>query len=170
MNLDAIRRLYAANEALHLKLWACIDHLSDAQFVREVPYSIGSVRNHLVHLASVDQRWMARVTGAPLPDRLRPDNYPTRATVRAIWGDAQARVHATVAALSDADLTRPITYEIQRLDPPQTLSVTSAIWQVLVHVLNHGTDHRAQVLRLLYEFGAPTFEQDWMIYWWDEAG
>ncbi|MEW6578996.1 MAG: DinB family protein [Chloroflexota bacterium] len=169
MNLDAIRRLYAANEALHLKLWACIDHLSDAQFVREVPYGIGSVRNHMIHLASVDQRWMARVTGAPLPDRLRPDDYPTNITARAAWDDAQARVRATIVALSDADLTRPVTYDVQRLDPPQTLSATSAVWQVLVHVLNHGTDHRAQVLRLLYEFGAPTFEQDWMIYWWDEA-
>jgi uncharacterized damage-inducible protein DinB len=36
----------------------------------------------------------------------------------------------------------------------------------VAHVVNHGTDHRAQVLRILYELGAPTFEQDIMEYLW----
>jgi uncharacterized damage-inducible protein DinB len=35
-------------------------------------------------------------------------------------------------------------------------------------MVNHGTDHRAQILRLLYDLGAPTFEQDMIIYWWNQ--
>ncbi|MBK7915376.1 MAG: hypothetical protein IPJ94_03790 [Chloroflexi bacterium] len=27
------------------------------------------------------------------------------------------------------------------------------VWQVLLHVANHGTDHRAQLLRLLNDLG-----------------
>ena len=37
-------------------------------------------------------------------------------------------------------------------------------WQVLLHVVNHGTDHRGQILRILHDFGAPTFDQDLMGY------
>jgi uncharacterized damage-inducible protein DinB len=37
---------------------------------------------------------------------------------------------------------------------------------VLLHVANHGTDHRAQLLRALHDFGAPTFDQDLILYLW----
>jgi uncharacterized damage-inducible protein DinB len=33
-------------------------------------------------------------------------------------------------------------------------------------MVNHGTDHRAQVLRSLHDFGAPTFNQDLIIHLW----
>jgi hypothetical protein len=31
-------------------------------------------------------------------------------------------------------------------------------------MVNHGTDHRAQVLRILTDFGAPAFDQDLMVW------
>jgi uncharacterized damage-inducible protein DinB len=42
-------------------------------------------------------------------------------------------------------------------------------WQVLSHLVNHGTDHRAQVLRALHELGAPTFSQDLIHHLWFPA-
>ena len=39
--------------------------------------------------------------------------------------------------------------------------------EVLIHVVNHGTDHRAQILARLHELGAPTLEQDLMLYLWE---
>jgi uncharacterized damage-inducible protein DinB len=41
-------------------------------------------------------------------------------------------------------------------------------WQILLHVVNHGTDHRAQVLRALHDFGAETKEQDFIFYVFDQ--
>ncbi len=38
------------------------------------------------------------------------------------------------------------------------------VWQVLLHVANHGTDHRAQVLRLLNDLGVKTTYQDYIFY------
>jgi hypothetical protein len=34
------------------------------------------------------------------------------------------------------------------------------------HLVNHGTDHRSTVLQKLTEFGAPTFDQDFIIWMW----
>ena len=39
-------------------------------------------------------------------------------------------------------------------------------WQALLHLANHGTDHRAQMLRILADLGAPTFEQDLLFHVW----
>jgi hypothetical protein len=33
-------------------------------------------------------------------------------------------------------------------------------------MVNHGTDHRAQILRVLHDFDAPTFDQDLIIHLW----
>ena len=38
------------------------------------------------------------------------------------------------------------------------------LWQVLLHVANHGTDHRAQILRLLNDLGVETKYQDYIFY------
>jgi uncharacterized damage-inducible protein DinB len=38
------------------------------------------------------------------------------------------------------------------------------LWQVLLHVANHGTDHRAQILRLLNDLGIETIYQDYIFY------
>jgi uncharacterized damage-inducible protein DinB len=40
-------------------------------------------------------------------------------------------------------------------------------WQVLLHVVNHGTDHRAQTLRLLNDLGVKTVSQDYIFYVYD---
>jgi uncharacterized damage-inducible protein DinB len=38
------------------------------------------------------------------------------------------------------------------------------VWQVLLHVANHGTDHRAQILRQLNDLGIKTGYQDYIFY------
>jgi uncharacterized damage-inducible protein DinB len=38
------------------------------------------------------------------------------------------------------------------------------LWQVLLHVVNHGTDHRAQALRMLNDLGVKTVSQDYIFY------
>jgi uncharacterized damage-inducible protein DinB len=38
------------------------------------------------------------------------------------------------------------------------------LWQALLHVANHGTDHRAQILRLLNDLGVKTTSQDYIFY------
>jgi hypothetical protein len=42
-------------------------------------------------------------------------------------------------------------------------------WQVQLHLGNQGTDHRAQVLRLLHDYGAPTFDQDFILFQWFQS-
>jgi uncharacterized damage-inducible protein DinB len=36
-------------------------------------------------------------------------------------------------------------------------------------VVNHGTDHRAQILRLLHDFGVNTTGQDYIFYVYDNG-
>ncbi|MBE2271224.1 MAG: hypothetical protein IAE80_23520, partial [Anaerolinea sp.] len=46
----------------------------------------------------------------------------------------------------------------------RTGTVNVPMWKLMLHVVNHGTDHRAQVLAMLHSLGAPTFAQDMVFH------
>ena len=157
-----IRTLIEYHYGMFDRVWDYIMRLSDAQFVQEVDYSIGSVRNHMLHVLAIDQRWIARLQGHPLPDSLSPTEYDTRSAVRAEWDKAASYVMNYVNSVDEAELARVVRFDF---DLPGNKIYSSPVSDVLMHLVNHGTDHRAQILRLLNDFGAPTIEQDYL--WWD---
>ena len=163
MEVARIKDIYQYNYALHRRVWESIDQITGEQFTQEIDYSIGSIRNHMVHLADVDERWMTRLKENPMPDRLEYEDFPTRQSIRAKWDEVERYVLDYVDSLTDEVLEQTLEFDM----PHRGGIKTNTYWQILVHVANHGTDHRAQVLRLLHEFGAPTFDQDYAIYLWD---
>ena len=138
------------------RLWESIQHLSEEQFVAEIPYSHGSVRDQMVHLATIDARWLRGLQGQPDARQLTfdPANYPTRQAAQALWESVAQEVLVYVASLDDEDMQQVL----QGMGGPA--------WQILLHIANHGTDHRAQALQSLHDFGAPTFDQDFILYLW----
>ncbi|HYO89858.1 MAG TPA: DinB family protein [Candidatus Limnocylindrales bacterium] len=159
-----VRTLFSYNQWAHERVWGCILTLRDAQFTQHFDYSIGSVRDQIVHVMSVDARWMARIAGEPVMPHLLPADFDTASSARAEWQQIAACNQGIVAGLSDAQLDEPIDYELTRYGGPKR----STRWQILAHVVNHGTDHRAQVLDLLHRLGAPNVEQDLIYYLWDQ--
>lgn len=165
MNADVIRQLFNYNYSAHRRVWDCIEHITEAQFVEEVPYSLGSIRNHIVHLMTVDSRWLGRLQAAPLPERLDPADFPTRAAARQKWDAVEGAMLAYAAGLRDDQL-----FECVEFDMPHRGGMKShPRWEILLHIVNHGTEHRAQILPILHRQSAPTFEQDFMIYLWDKG-
>ena len=152
--IEIIRTMMDYNYAWQRRLWDSIMTLTDDQFTADIPYSHGSLRNHMVHLANTDSGWLRGLKGEPNARTRRyiPDEYTTRESVRAICEQVAGEVTAYIAVLNEDDLDKQ----------PEGLPLT--IWQTLLHLANHGTDHRAQVLRALHDLGAPTFDQDLLFY------
>jgi uncharacterized damage-inducible protein DinB len=73
------------------------------------------------------------------------------------YGDTvETMMRDYLGTLSDDMLpTKPIVLE-------DTADMT--VWQALWHVVNHATDHRAQVLRLLNDMGIETGAQDYVFH------
>jgi uncharacterized damage-inducible protein DinB len=157
MNADNFRKLYQYHFTLNRRIWdRCITKLTDEQFTRELPYSIGSIRNQTVHMASIDERWFSGLGGTELPNFLDPTVFPNRTAVRAKWDAVENEMQACLDGLTD-----------QRIQ--EAFSGDMLVWEVLFHVLNHGTDHRAQVLSMLnQQHGVKTFPQDYVFFIWDK--
>ena len=159
MNADAFRQLYTYHFAENRKIWeSFIMPLSQEQFIQPAAYSVGSVRNQIVHLMSCDDYWFSGLRGIEMPEMLNPDGFEDRQAIRAYWDTVEQNMRNYLANLRD---------DILFSHPLQGGDEILVLWQVLQHVIIHGADHRAQLLRLLNELGVKTGPQDYIFYVFD---
>lgn len=164
MNADAFRHLYAYHFSSNRHIWdQSIMGLTEEQFLQENAYSLGSIRNHLIHIINVDEAWFSDIRRVPLQIAEWPKHKDMmdRQAIRA-YGDAvEQDMRAYLDTLEDAMLfEKPI-------DSGEDKDLF--LWQILLQVANHGTDHRAQILRLLHDLGVKTDAQDYIFYAYDHA-
>ena len=158
MNADAFRHFYNYHFAENRKIWdRYITPLSHEQFTQKVDYSHGSVRDQIVHLIDAEDVWFSELRGANPSEPIPPADSDDRETIRAHWDSVEQKIRAYLAELQDDML---FTKPIREPEEDQVLIV----WQVLLHVVNHGTDHRAQLLRELNDLGLKTEYQDYIFY------
>lgn len=160
MNADAIRHFYDYHFAENRSTWdKYIVPLSQEEFTQHSNYSVGSVRNQIVHLMSVDRTWFSGLRGIEPPNWFDPTQLDDRNVIRAQWDTVEQDMRDYLAKLQDDMLFEKPFAEGEDKD--------LLLWQVLLHVVNHGTDHRAQILRLLNDLGTKTVSQDYIFYVYD---
>jgi uncharacterized damage-inducible protein DinB len=161
MNADAFRHFYDYHFAENRKIWdTYVTPLSHEHFTQEVDYSYGSVRDQIIHLMSVDDAWFSELRGVEPSEPFTPANLDDRESIRAHWDRVERKMRDYLAELRDDMLfDKPIE------EPEEDKDLI--VWQVLLHVVNHGTDHRAQLLRLLNDLGVKTTSQDYIFYVYD---
>ena len=158
MNANAFRHFYDYHFAENYKIWdSYVTPLTHEQFIKNVDYSHGSVRDQIVHLIDVEDVWFSELRGANPSEPIPPADTDDRETIRAHWDGVEQKIREYLAELRDDMLSdKPIK------EPEEDKNLT--VWQVLLHVVNHGTDHRAQLLRVLNDLGVKTEYQDYIFY------
>ena len=160
MNANAFRHFYDYHFAENRHIWNdYIAPLRYEQFIQPVDYSHGSVRDQAVHIMATDEAWFSGLRGAELPPPFERGDTDDRQRIRAQWDGVERDMRAYLASLQDETLLeKPF---------PEGEDKDLLLWQVLLHVANHGTDHRAQLLRLLHDLGVKTTSQDYIFYVYD---
>jgi uncharacterized damage-inducible protein DinB len=158
MDTDIFRHFYNYHFHENRKLWdSYITSLSHEQFTENVNYSHGAVRDQIVHLISVDDVWFSQLRGVADSTSLPPVDFDDRDLIRAQWDRVEQMMREYLENLTDAMLfTKPF--------PDHEEDHVLTMWQTLLHVVNHGTDHRAQILRQLNDMGVKTQYQDYIFY------
>jgi len=161
MNADAFRQFYEYHVAENHKLWNYITSLSDDQFDQAIDYSRGSIRNQVVHIMSADEEWFGALQSGEATQALDPADFPDRYSIRVHWDGVEHMMRQYLGKLRDDMLFERPFANLEGDDSNLIL------WQVLLHCVNHGTDHRAQLLRLLHDMGVKTTSQDFIFYVFD---
>ena len=132
------------------RLWTVVEALPEEQLRRPLGNSFASVFDTVVHLVGADWIWRSRWEGVSPMALPLPDSYDTLAKVRAAWEDEERRIRAIVNGLGPDGIARPIEYtgwDGRRQAQP--------FWQMLQHLVNHGSYHRGQVTTMLRQLNVP---------------
>jgi uncharacterized damage-inducible protein DinB len=157
MELELIKTFIAYHLDMTRRVWDSINQITDEQFLADDAYSRGSIRNLMAHLANTDSNWLAGLKNIPEEQdapKKKYEDYPNRASVRAFWDSTAKDVEEYAVTLTEVALNE------------EPVDIQNPRWQVILHIINHGTDHRSTVLQRLHEFGAPTFDQDFIMWLW----
>ena len=166
MHVEHIRQMYSYSQWAFERVWNCVRTLGDDGFAQPLNYSIGSIRSHFLHVTGVEERWFARLNGTVVPPFPNQETFGSIEQVYAEWSRVTQANLSQLARWTDEDMMREIVYDI----PHRGGIKRNPMWQILVHVVNHATDHRSQILAGLHTLGAPTVEQDMIFYFWEQSG
>ena len=148
-------KLVAYNEWADEKILKAIDGMTPAELDKPVDAYIGSLARNVRHILAAQRIWLARWKGEPPPKLDAP--------ITGSWRDAYAATHAELRAfvesLGDADFDRVVSYADTRGNRYEV-----PLFQLLTHVVNHGTAHRAETGMLLERIGRSPGDMDFVYF------
>lgn len=111
----------------------------------------------LRHMVAAERVWLSRLQGHS-PDRLLTrDDLPTLDDVIAAGESLDAETRAFIRAVDDP--ARIVTYRTTKGVEHQ-----QAIWELLLHLINHHTEHRSQLALVLAMHGIDVGNLDLIAY------
>ena len=155
MNKQNILTLYKYNQWANARILSAAENLSQDQFLADATFPHGGVRSTLVHILFAEWIWRSRWQGESPNFRIRPAEFPTFASLRARWMQEETSLMGFVNELTDEKLNTPFQYKTTKGEPHEQI-----LWKAMAHVVNHGTQHRAEAAALLTDYGCSPGDVD----------
>jgi uncharacterized damage-inducible protein DinB len=160
MNKQDLLTLYDYTYWARDKIMTAADKVTPAQFSEPVTYSHGSLQGILVHMVGVEWLWRSRAQEGVSPkELLEIRDFPT---VDSVWAYMIGEQHSMLKYLNELDdekLNSRVSYQRMGGEPQ-----TSMLWQILMHVVNHGTQHRSEAAWILTSYSHSPGDLDFIFY------
>jgi uncharacterized damage-inducible protein DinB len=162
--IQAIRDLFEYNRWAHARLQEVLGGLTPEQLTARVPSSFPSILATYAHIVAAEWIWLRRWRGESptvFPEWLEAPSLPDlRERLRQIEADRTAWLDS----LTDEAIERALDY--------RTLDGTpfrNRVSDLLLHVVNHTSYHRGQVVTMLHHVGAAAVATDFVLYQREQA-
>jgi uncharacterized damage-inducible protein DinB len=149
MTLDDLTLLVDYNYWARDRLLDAVAELTPEQFTRDLGSSFGSVRDTIAHICDAEFIWLSRWQGKQPTGFQNPDRMPDVVAARREWAGLEEQMRAFLQGLSRDDVQRVFLYKDFR-----GAERSNEFWEMLQHVVNHGSYHRGQVSTMIRQLGA----------------
>jgi uncharacterized damage-inducible protein DinB len=149
VNLSDLQHLLDYNYWARDRMLEALDALTTEQFTRALGGSFRSIRDTAAHMLAAEVVWYRRWIGESPRSLLDPSAFPDAASLRRAWAEHEAKMRAFLSAMDEPAIARVYEYTLV-----SGAAGASPFWQMLQHLVNHGTYHRGQVTTLLRQIDA----------------
>ena len=164
MNCDEIRLLYDYNSWANAGTLEACGALDLELLTRDLASSHRSVRDTLAHIMGAEWVWLERWNGRVPTALPAGESFPDLESLRRRWSEVERDLLGFVAGLAEADLGRELQYRALDGQP-----YSQPLWQMLQHLVNHGSYHRGQVAAMLRQLGAKPGATDLIAFYRERA-
>jgi uncharacterized damage-inducible protein DinB len=155
-----VRDLFDYNYWRNHKIIAYARKIQPWQFVAPTTYPFVTLHGTMMHTAGAEWLWRQRLQMAESPTGLPSKNdYPSLDILVDYWAHEEREMRAWLSVLTDADLASTRTYTLLGGN-----TVTDSLMHCLAHMVNHGTQHCAEMAQMLTDYGVSPGNID-LIYW-----
>ena len=149
-NVDFARKLIEFNFWENQRVWdLAVAPLTDDQFTQEVSFLRGSVQSECLQIINTERVYLQRIRGASCVAGESLEDTADRKAIVARWTSVR-QAWTDFADELDENLFY-IRCEFETDGSPRAMDV----WQMIFHVLYHGTSRRSNILRLVAEVDQP---------------
>jgi uncharacterized damage-inducible protein DinB len=145
MNSQDILLLYRYNSWANERILDKANELTRAEFTAPADFPHGGLRGTLVHILSAECLWRCRWQGSSPAETLDPKKFPTLAFLRKRWAEESRSLMSFVEGLNDLALNAALDYKTTK----GVAMHEPALWRTMVHLVNHGTQHRGEAAAIL---------------------
>lgn len=164
MDVDAIRLLYAYDHWVNERLLTPARRLSPEQLRQSFGASFDSVQNTLAHILGAEITWLSRWNGVSPARVIGGADFAGLAEIEVRWQVHQQHIDSFLAVLTPERLAAPLPYT-----NTSGRAFAYPLWQQMLHVVNHGTHHRAELADMLTRAGQPVPPTDLLVYFDEQA-
>lgn len=159
MNKQDIQLLYKYNAWANTRILNTAENVTEEQFLAPASFPHGGLRSTLTHTLFAEWIWRLRWQGELPAVRIKPEDFVTFDLLRARWLEEEKALNAFVEELTDEMLNASFQYKTTRGDTMENI-----LWQVMAHVVNHGTQHRSEAAAMLTELGRSPGDIDLVVF------
>jgi len=159
MNKQEITLLYKYNLWANAKIMEAAENVTSEQFLAHASFPHGGLRGTLVHTMWAEWIWRHRWEGQSPILRLKPDDFPTFESLRARWMDEEKLLMLFVDKVTEEKLNSYFFYKATDGSPYERI-----LWQTMLHLVNHGTQHRSEAAALLTHYGQSPGDIDFIYF------
>jgi len=159
MNISDIQLLFDYNDWANELMLSKAAELSPEQLTQPTSFSYGNLLETLIHTLDAEYVWRTICQNNKFMGRLVDKvTISTLEALTAQWKQEEQVMRAYLNGLTDADMDGIVRYEV-----PEGVR-ERVLWHCLVHVVNHGTQHRSESAAMLTDFGHSPGDIDFSIY------
>jgi uncharacterized damage-inducible protein DinB len=149
MNISDIQFLFDYNYWANQLILNKAADLSPQQLTQASSFPWGSLQGTLIHTLVSENSWRNLLQSQRLLEKRLDENesFPTLDSIANFWKKEESEMRAFLNSLQDRDMENIIGYDIPEGRRERVL------WQCLVHVVNHGTQHRSECAQMLTDSG-----------------
>lgn len=161
MNIRDILTFYDYHYWATERILAASAQVSEDQFQATAVHGLESLHKTLVHALEAEYAWRILCQQGSLSNfsALQEEDFPNVDALTRRWHEEERIWRAYLARLTDDDLNGYIHYMAD-----EGVKRERILWHCLVHVVNHGTQHRSEAAAILTGYGYSPGELDFSLF------